>query len=301
MALHGGSLSVGSSAMTGEVWCRDHVPDDLRQWMEKGSSATQLTTANKASCAWTGHAASRSDLLDGTFRETEFGLMSPGAQQRFICAATGEIIPPDQARKGRGWIRHQGKTLTEVPYWERLGIAKLSKVSRAEADHAEEHSRLNLKNRLDALSDLELGGRSYSGVELHADEPADTVWTATLRSPGGLLRGGLALGVRQYRVWHDDHMKAFDGDRQPAGVADLEKIGQQVQPVPDTSETLVLLSSPTGWTSDAREQVRQLAPANGLTLVLKSVSRGLEPLAFHPDARAVDVLKLELSGGLSAV
>lgn len=298
LALH--DPQSGAYQLRRNAYCRRHAPAMLIAWMERSGRATSVVAAGQAACAWTGAVASRADILSGAFLETPHGLMGPDARKRYTCADTGTIIPPDDARAGRGFIVWLGKPLTEAAYWRRLKADGRPALTLAEAHDIDKVARQAMRRRLAELTELEIAGDgTYRGLTLQPPlRDTDDEWAAMLEGRAGLLSAGLRLAIIHRIVLHEQHYERFGCDRAPAGIDDLERHGRTLAPVRGARHTLAVLASPTGWTEEARQQARQLDPGT-VALILRNTGTRGEALAFNNSFAPADALKLDLAGGLA--
>jgi hypothetical protein len=299
-SIHAGRPA-GIGFATRACFCPEHLPEDLRAWIERTQKAATLVQSGEAVCAWTDRAATRSEAIANAFKKTSWGWASPEAIRDFTCPATGEMIPPELIKRDLGFIHWRGKNYSEEGYWKALGCSDRKPIDEKRARAAELRSRQGMVERLRALTEAYIANKKYAFQwgETMRDLPSEGAWSFTLG--GGWLSGSRRVGLIQRAVFHADHFERFGRDRQPATLADLERAFQYLEPLPKHPETLFILSSPTGWSDEARDHARDLEPSRGATLILRNSANRGEPLAFNRHSEIADALKLDLAGGLGAV
>jgi hypothetical protein len=294
MAIHGAAPLAGSTSQA--PVCRAHMSEPLRAWIEKTQGAQATLQRGDATCAWTGRAADRAEMLTGVFKKTPHGWASPEAIQRYTCAATGDLIPPELIRADRGFIVRRGRIHSEAGWWKTLRVGERRSVSRAAAEAALSAAWRGMESRLRSLGPIVLGDRTHERARLSGllrDTDFERAWM--LRLEGGVMRADVSIGVIERSVIHVDHFDRFEADRQPAGLDDLTRAARTIEPLDGAETTLAILASPTGWDDAAVDHVRRLEPGR-VVLVLRSAGDGTAPLIFNRASPLADALKYALAG-----
>jgi hypothetical protein len=300
-AVHAGATSAAAPLGGRAVYCRDHLPSELAEWASKAQKVEAKAQAGAIVCAWTGRAATRSELLTGAFKAAAGGMASPEALKRYVCAETGEMIAPALIRENRGYIELGDRLFSEEGYWRKLGLEKRRAVAAGDARASEERARRAMAERLRKLVQVEIDGKNYLAGSLSEplrETDAEVAWMLKL-DPGWIGRSK-RLGVAQRVVAHAEHFERFGRDRQPATLEELERTIRLLEPIQRSDETLFLLSSPTGWANDARDFARALEPG-ATTVILRHAGEFGEPLVFNRKSATAEALKIDLAGGAGLI
>jgi len=297
MILHNGGKIAEVGRPAAQVFCRQHLPDAQKAWLEKSQKALRASADQSARCAWTGRTASRSELLSGQFEQTPEGYCSPEARKRFTCSVTGKLISAVQARDDMGFMRRDGKVFSEDGWWKTLGCSASPRMTIEQAKRWEAQAREGLKKRLTALTSVDVDGVRYAVQAVRGplrDDPDRYELAITLKG-GRLIKSEVNVGIVRMLVTHGAAMERLGADRQPATVQDRDGVKLSAGPMPHCAATLVLAASPTGWTPDAEDQSRA-AKVDGAIIVLQHLGNPAIPLLGPKGQPWFEALKLTLAG-----